>query len=144
MGRNSRLDNLQAAWLNRKLQNYPNVIKRRRQIAEIYENNLAKIQQLTLPPAPSQGDHFDVFQNYELVAEERDSLRHFLKKNGIGTLIQWGGKAVHQWPVLGFKTNLPKVEEFFEKCLMLPMNMFITDEDVLYICEKINEFYENR
>ncbi len=140
-GRNSRLDNLQAAFLDVKLNNYSKVIARRRQIAQIYENLLGKIEQLKLPPAPSTGDHFDVYQNYELAAEDRDGLRDHLKKKGIGTLIQWGGKAVHQWEVLGFKSELPKVEDFFEKCLMLPMNMFISDEDVLYVCENVIEFY---
>lgn len=140
-GRNSRLDNLQAAFLDRKLRDYSKVINRRRAIAQIYDMNLRSIEQLGLPPGPGSGDHFDVYQNYELTAENRDKLREHLKRNGIGTLIQWGGKAVHQWEVLGFKTKLPKVEEFFEKCLMLPMNMFISDEDVLYVCETIASFY---
>ncbi len=124
-----------------KLKEYSKVIARRRQIAQIYESHLGKIEQLILPPAPSVGDNFDVYQNYELAAENREELRDHLKKKGIGTLIQWGGKAVHQWEVLGFKSELPKVEDFFEKCLMLPINMFISDEDVLYVCENIIEFY---
>jgi dTDP-4-amino-4,6-dideoxygalactose transaminase len=143
-GRNSRLDNLQAAILNLGFENYHFVIERRRQIASQYDERLRHLEQLILPPAPeTDSDHFDVYQNYELQAENRDLLRNHLSKNGIGTLIQWGGKAVHQWENLNFKCRLPNVERFFEKCLMLPMNYFISNDDVDYVCDKIVDFYEH-
>ena len=142
-GRNSRLDNLQAAILNKKFEQYDEVIKRRREIASIYQENLSGLEQLQLPPAPSNSsEHFDVFQNYELQADNRDQLREHLSNNGIGTIIQWGGKAVHQWEGLGFNLKLPKVEKFFTKCLMLPMNIFVSDDDILYICDSIKSFYK--
>jgi dTDP-4-amino-4,6-dideoxygalactose transaminase len=141
-GRNSRLDNLQAAILNKRFDRYEKVIKRRREIASIYHEQLSVLEELNLPPAPIEnGDHFDVYQNYELQAESRDLLRNYLAEVGIGTIIQWGGKGVHQWEVLGFEIRLPKTEDFFKKCLMLPMNMFISDEDVFYVCESIINFY---
>jgi len=74
-------------------------------------------------------------------ADKRDELKKYLADKGIGTLIQWGGKGVHQWDGLGFTQKLPKVERFFERSLMLPMNMFISDADVAYICKSINDFY---
>jgi dTDP-4-amino-4,6-dideoxygalactose transaminase len=142
-GRNSRLDNLQAAILNMKFTKYDKVIARRREIAKQYHDQLSSLEQLDLPPAPNENtDHFDVFQNYELQADKRDLLKDFLLQNGIGTLIQWGGKAIHQWEVLGFNSTLPKADSFFERCIMLPINMFITDNDIAYICEKICHFYE--
>jgi dTDP-4-amino-4,6-dideoxygalactose transaminase len=141
-GRNSRLDNLQAAILNKRFDRYEKVIERRREIASIYHEQLSVLEELNLPPAPIEyGDHFDVYQNYELQAENRDLLRNYLAEVGIGTIIQWGGKGVHQWEVLGFEIRLPKTEDFFKKCLMLPMNMFISDEDVFYVCESIINFY---
>ena len=141
-GRNSRLDNLQAAILNKRFERYEKVIKRRREIASIYNEQLSIIEEINLPPAPVEnGDHFDVYQNYELQAENRDALKTYLANNGVGTIIQWAGKAVHQWEVLGFNIKLPKTEDFFKKCLMLPMNMFISDEDTYYICESITNFY---
>jgi len=142
-GRNSRLDNLQAAILNKKFEQYDEVIQRRRAIANIYHENLKELEQLQLPPAPSNsGEYFDIFQNYELQADNRDQLREHLSNQGIGTIIQWGGKAVHQWEGLGFNLKLPKVEKFFTKCLMLPMNIFVSDEDLFYICDSIKRFYK--
>jgi len=141
-GRNSRLDNLQAAILNHNLESYQNVIDRRRQIASMYQKQLSDLNELELPPAPdADPNHYDIYQNYELQADRRDELKKFLADNNIGTLIQWGGKGVHQWEGLGFNVKLPKVERFFERCIMIPMNMFISDDDVNYICEKIRLFY---
>ncbi len=143
-GRNSRLDNLQAAIINYKFKKYDSVITRRRKIASMYNAKLKNIEELKLPPSPdSDPDHFDVYQNYEIEAEKRDELKVFLKAVGIGTLIQWGGKGIHQWENLGLGRCLPKVEKFFSKCIMLPMNMFISDEDVFYICDQIKSFYRN-
>ena len=141
-GRNSRLDNLQAAILNHRIKSYDQIIGRRRAIASMYQKQLGDLEELQLPPAPDADEnHFDIYQNYELQADRRDELKQYLSENGIGTLIQWGGKAVHQWECLGFIVKLPKVEQFFERCIMLPINMFIDDEDVNYICEKVRSFY---
>jgi len=48
---------------------------------------------------------------------------------------------VHQFTQLGFNQVLPDTERFFERCIMLPMNVFISDTDVDYICELVTEFY---
>jgi dTDP-4-amino-4,6-dideoxygalactose transaminase len=51
-GRNSRLDNLQAALMLVKFRQYPQQIERRRELASLYHQGLRDIPQLTLPPAP--------------------------------------------------------------------------------------------
>jgi dTDP-4-amino-4,6-dideoxygalactose transaminase len=140
-GLNSRLDNLQAAILLHKLKTYKNDIIRRRNIASLYQNGLSSLTQLKLPVAPSNGNHFDVYQNYELRAESRDELKKFLAEQGIGTIIQWAGTPVHQFKELGFNVSLKKTDKFFEECLMLPMNMGITDHEIEYIIGKVREFY---
>jgi len=142
-GFNSRLDNLQAAILDFKLTYYSDEIIRRREIAQIYHDKLSSVSQLLLPPAPNENlDYFDVYQNYELEAERRDELKIFLKDNGVGTLIQWGGQPVHSITSLGFSgKGLPYTEQMFTKCLMIPMNTALTNEDVEYVCEQIIKFY---
>ncbi|MDA9276239.1 DegT/DnrJ/EryC1/StrS family aminotransferase [Flavobacteriaceae bacterium] len=143
-GFNSRLDNLQAAILNYKLSYYDDEVRRRRDIAMLYQNNLSDIKQLLLPPSPEDNsDYFDVYQNYEIEAENRDNLKDYLKDNGIGTIIQWNGQPVHSLVALGFKgSGLPYTEEMYTKCLMLPMNTSLKDDEVLYVCHKIKNFYE--
>ncbi|MGD9107969.1 MAG: DegT/DnrJ/EryC1/StrS family aminotransferase [Gammaproteobacteria bacterium] len=141
-GGNSRLDNLQAAILSFFLARFDEVIAKRRHIASLYNDRLCNIQELLLPPAPSiNSDHFDVFQNYEIEAENRDALQDYLKSVGIGTLRQWGGKAIHQFDQLGFDVHLPLTDRMISRALMLPLNMSLTDEDVEYVCAHVQKFY---
>ncbi len=141
-GLNSRLDNLQAAILDVKLRDYAADVDRRREIACMYHEQLQGISQLTLPPAPgSEPDHFDVFQNYEIEADSRDELQTRLKSNGVGTLVQWGGKVVHQFEGLQIKGKLPFTERMISRSLMLPLNTSLTDDDVRYVCDNIADFY---
>lgn len=141
-GFNSRLDNLQAAILDHNLKSHQKVIDRRRSIAALYQEKLGNTEQLILPLAPdSDPDHFDVFQNYEIEAERRDELKAYLSDGGVGSLVQWGGKAVHQFHKLGFNNSLPYTERLFERMLMLPMNMSLSDDDIYYVCNRIIDFY---
>lgn len=140
-GLNSRLDNLQAAILEFRLASYSTAIDRRRAIARIYRARLGSVEQLTLPPGPDNGEHFDVFQNYEIEAERRDGLRAFLKSRQIGSALPWGGKAVHQWPRLDFRASLPFTERLFERVLLLPLNLSLSDDHVHTVCDAIETFY---
>ena len=141
-GLNSRLDNLQAAILDFQLKKYDQVMARRRHLASLYTERLKDVAELVLPPAPdSDPDHFDIYQNYEIEAEKRDELKQYLKEHGIGTLIQWGGQAVHHLKALGFTKHLPYTDWLFTRMLMLPMNMSLSDEDVHYVCDNIRNFY---
>jgi dTDP-4-amino-4,6-dideoxygalactose transaminase len=141
-GLNSRLDNLQAAILDHRLDAFPAAIERRRALALLYQERLGDVEELRLPPAPGASpEHFDVYQNYEVEAERRDALREYLKARGIGTLVPWSGKAVHQWAGLGFQARLPFTERLFERLLLLPMNLSLTDAQAEEICDAIQAFY---
>jgi dTDP-4-amino-4,6-dideoxygalactose transaminase len=141
-GYNSRLDNVQAAILRIKLRRYDSYIARRRALAGLYQTRLGCIAQLTLPPAPdADGAHFDIFQNYEIEARDRERLREFLEERGIKTIIQWNGKLIHQFHKLGFKGEMPYADKMVERFMLLPMNTALTDDDVSYICDCIGDFY---
>ena len=141
-GYNSRLDNVQAAILNYKMKTFADDIARRREIASLYERDLHDVAEVRLPPAPDQDvRHFDVYQNYEIEADRRDELKAFLSGEGVQTLIQWGGTPVHQLRDLGFSDHLPRTDALFRRCLMLPMNTALTDDDVSFISDSIRRFY---
>ena len=142
-GVNLRLDTLNAAICLTKLRIYPEEIERRRQIARLYRERLADLEDMTLPPGPDRDpDHFDCYQNYEVESGRRDALRKHLQKNGVKTIIQWAGTPVHKFEGLGLpKISLPFTERLFERCFLLPMNTSLTDEEVGYICEQIRNFY---
>ena len=144
-GTNSRLDNLQAAFLDFRLATFDEDMTRRRQIAARYEAGFASHEMLFLPQGPSDGDHFDVYQNYEMAAEDRDGLRDWLQDKGVRTIIQWAGSPVHHFEKLGYGQekfdDLDKTDWFFDRCLMLPMHMALSDDDVDYIIEQVLGYY---
>ena len=108
----------------------------------MYQESLGDLEELSLPPAPdSDPNHFDIYQNYELEAARRDDLQAYLREHGVGTLIQWGGQAVHQFEKLGFDVSLPYTEQMFTRCIMLPMNTALSNDDVEYVCEVVRTFY---
>ena len=141
-GYNARLDNIQAAVLNFKLKTYDQAIARRRAIAAIYDSQLSGLHGLVLPPGPlADKNHFDIFQNYEIESDRRDDLRKYLDENGVKTIIQWGGKMLHQFKDLGLNNNLPFTEKVSHRYLLLPMNTSLSDDDIFYICEVVKKFY---
>lgn len=144
-GFNSRLDNLQAAILDYRLRKYDTVIARRRELARLYDAALEDVAEVVRPPGPDADEiHFDVYQNYEIEADQRDRLRDFLAARGIGTLVPWGGKAVHQWPALGFKARLPLTENLFERLLLLPMHAWLSDAEVAITASSVRGFFRGR
>jgi dTDP-4-amino-4,6-dideoxygalactose transaminase len=141
-GTNCRLDNIHAAILNYKMTWYSETVARRRAIAMRYHEAFKDVEGLALPPPPeAEPDRFDVFQNYELESDRRDELRAYLADRGVGTIIQWGGLALHEMRGLGFSLSLPKTERFFKRCLLLPMNHMLNDQEVGYIVESVRAFH---
>jgi len=142
-GTNSRLDNLQAAILNVKFKTFEKDLVRRRGLAALYHRGLHDLSEVLLPPAPgADPDHFDVFQNYEIEADRRDELKGHLEKVGVRSIIQFGGKAVHQYAGLGLTGyRLPRTELLYRRALLLPMNTSMTDDDAHYVVECIRSFY---
>ena len=141
-GLNSRLDNLHAALLDFKLGLLPAALGERRAIARRYHDGLSNIEALRLPPPPVDGDRYDVFQNYEVEATRRDDLAAHLGRAGIGAIMPWGGKGVHQIEALDMGgANLPRTEKFFAQAIMLPIYPGLKDEQVEYIINSIRDFY---
>ena len=141
-GMNSRLDTLHAAVLRVKLAHYAEEIAHRRRIAGIYHEALHAVSQLQLPPGPeADARHFDVFQNYELQTDRRDELRSWLEARGVRTIMQWAGKALHQFPALGLRAHVPRADRFFERCLLLPMNSSVTTAEASWVARLVTEFH---
>jgi len=143
-GFTSRLDNLQAAILNVKFKYLPKWIKRRREIAKIYNKDLASISQIKVPPAPdSDSRYFDVYQNYVLRAQKRNQLFGFLKQKGVETLIK--DPIPNHWQKgLGLeKFCLPNSEKFAKEVISLPMYPELANQQIRYVVNCIKEFYES-
>lgn len=143
-GFNSRLDNLQAAILSAKLPLLDSGISQRRKIAKAYCEGLAEVDQIKLPEPPDTNvSHFDSYQNFEIEAENRDELIEYLSQNGIGTSLPWGGKAIHEFNLPGVRVmDLTNTIEIFKKILLLPINQYLTWEEIDCIIKAIRKFYK--
>jgi dTDP-4-amino-4,6-dideoxygalactose transaminase len=144
-GFNARLDNIEAAILFFLLKKFPYFIKKRRKIAQIYNKQLSHLKQLNLPPPPeTSSKNFDTFQNYEILADERDKLVAYLKKKKIGTLKQWSGYGLHDFKKLKIGKVSNSTKKIFNKLLLLPMNISLKRKEVFYICSNIKKFYDKK
>lgn len=141
-GFNSRLDNLQAAILNVKLKYVPVWNARRRELANLYQKGLSDLPAVRLPPPPSDGRFFDVYQNYVIRSRKRDLLVSYLRESGVEVLVSWP-KPVHHHKALGLGGfQLPKTEQISNEVLSLPMYPELSEEQVEYVIETIHNFYK--
>ena len=142
-GVNSRLDNLQAAVLLSRLPQLNGYFERRREIASIYSESFAGINDFVIPAAPgSEENRYDTFQNYEVRVKNREKFRTYLSDHGVGSLLPWSGKAIHQLNLPGARaSNVVKTESFFKDILMLPMNHYMSDQDVQYVSNVVTNYF---
>ena len=140
-GVNSRLDVLNAEILKMRLKKLNRINKLRRLNVEIYRKNLNK-NFIYIPE-----DNFKELNSYVMFlvqAENRDKLQKYLSKNNIQSLIYYG-TPLHLQPAtknLGYrKGSLPVSEKIAKKVLALPHHQYLTKRQILYVCDKINKFY---
>lgn len=128
-GRNSRLDNLQAAVLSVQLRYYPTDVERRRSIFSTYQREMASVRSLTLPLLDER-DRFDICQNFEIEADDREQLRSGLAELGIGTALPWGGRSVTEFEGLDILDETPRTAALSRRLLLLPLHQYMTEADV--------------
>ena len=137
-GLNSRLDEIQAAFLNVKLKYIQNDINNRRKIAEYYLNNI-KNENIILPYVIQEQGH--VWHLFVIRTKNRDRLQTYLLNNGIQTIIHYPIPIHHQKAYSNFKyLELPITELIHNNVLSLPMGAHLTNEDLSQIVHIINTF----
>jgi dTDP-4-amino-4,6-dideoxygalactose transaminase len=140
-GWNCRLDNVQAAVLSVKLRHLPGWIERRREIAGRYEMGLHDAPGVLTPPSPTEsGQFYDVFQNYVIESDQRDSLQVHLTEKQIETMISWS-KPVHHQAALGLSHHrLPATEALCGRVLSLPIYPELADDEVDRVIASVRQF----
>ena len=144
-GRNSRLDELQAAILRAKLPHLNAWSERRRAIARIYTETLNHVEALETPS--DIAGRYHVYHLYAVQSATRDALAHFLAERGIGTKVHYP-HALHQleaypeWHALA--GQFPNAERFARTVLSLPMFPEMTDEDIDAVCAGVLGYFEKR
>lgn len=142
-GRNSRLDELQAAVLNVKLPRLDADNDARRAIARIYLDNIRN-PLLRVPSTPDMDAN--VFHLFPIFCDCRDILQQFLAANGVKTLIHYpipphrqecyAGEKYRDWS----RPELPVTEEMHRTELSLPISPVMTDVQALEVVRLLNKF----
>jgi dTDP-4-amino-4,6-dideoxygalactose transaminase len=137
-GLNSRMDEIQAAFLNVKLKYVEVENLSRQEIAKYYLVNI-KNNKIFLPNSGNINEH--VWHLFVIRTSERDKLQSFLHENGVQTLIHYPIPP-HKQKCYHYLNNLslPITEKIHNELISLPMSPVLQVNDLQKICEVINRF----
>ena len=143
-GRNSRLDEIQAAILDVKLKYLDEDIKRRQEVAAFYYEHINN----PLIELPSRlPDENNVYHLFPIIVKDgkRDALHDYLAEKGIGTVIHYPIAPHKQECYAKEAWNIPQlslpITEMLADCeLSLPISPCLTEEQVEWVVKCINEF----
>lgn len=139
-GLNSRLDELQAAFLRIKLRHIEEITAKKRKLAQMYFDGLDQ-NKFILPLVDNK--HFDVYHIFQIRNENRDGLKQYLLDNGIKTEIHYPVAPINQEGYKEIFKNqkpTPIAEEIHNTVLSLPISYGTTEEEVARVIEIINQF----
>ena len=153
-GRNSRMDEIQAAILLAKLPDLDANNQRRREIAARYERNVSNDLVKCLFAGGEQGHHLtegqapsevrdSVYHIFPVLSPRRDELQRYLADNGVGTEIHYPipphrQRCYQNTPMSSL--SLPITERIHREELSIPCHQALTDDDVTRIIELLNNF----
>lgn len=143
IGRNSRLDSIQAAVLQIKLKYLDGFNERRKKIAKNYSERLANTP-LKLPAIECK-DRESCWHQYAVLAPDKEGFSSYLgnKGIGIGSFYPIPLHLQRAFKELGYKEgSLPVAEEICKHSVCLPIFPELTDEEVAFIIETILEYFE--
>jgi dTDP-4-amino-4,6-dideoxygalactose transaminase len=137
-GLNSRMDEIQAAFLNIKLKYLDQENHIRRKIADYYLNNIVN-SKIVLPVLNNQNRDSHVWHLFVIRNKDRDSLQKYLLEKNIQTLIHYPIPPHLQRCYLKYsKLNLPVTESMANEVLSLPISPVMDDTEIEHIVEAVN------
>jgi dTDP-4-amino-4,6-dideoxygalactose transaminase len=143
-GYNSRLDEIQAAFLSVKLMHLNEKKKKRREIANLYFSLLKNTPEIILPKIAEGAT--SVFHLFVIRTNKRDKLQTYLAEKGIGTVIHYPVPPHLQeaYKEFGYKKgDFPIAEEIANTCLSLPIYPGLTEEKIKFTCLTIKFFFNS-
>jgi dTDP-4-amino-4,6-dideoxygalactose transaminase len=139
-GMNSRMDEIQAAILSVKLPLLKYWNAQRVATAGVYTTALSDFQEV-LPQVRPGTEH--TFHIYAIRVRNRNQLREYLYEQGIQTLIHYPKALPNLLPYLGSGQldDFPVATKFQNETLSLPIYPGLSNEQILYVCQKIKDFF---
>lgn len=139
VGFNSRLDEMQAAFLKIKLKYLDQINQHKRRLAALYLKHLKEdfVKPVTHP------DYHDVYHIFNIRHPKRNELKEYLLKHDIKTEIHYPVPPVRQQALESFfenKDSTPIADEIHNTTLSLPISYFHSEDDILQVIEILNKF----
>ncbi|MEB2782097.1 DegT/DnrJ/EryC1/StrS family aminotransferase [Algoriphagus sp. C2-6-M1] len=138
VGRNSRIDSIQAGFLNVFIERFGSYQDLRKKYAQQYLEGLAGIEELQLPAGLLEENHNAHL--YVIQAANRDELKSFLQNKGIGTAIHYPHILPDMKPYR-CKGNFEHARKLSQQGLSLPLNPWMKDMEIAYIVNTIQDFF---
>lgn len=138
-GGNSRLDEIQAAFLGIKLKGLDKDTAARVKVAEYYRDNISNLYIETPTFDSNKQEH--VFHLFVIKTTYREQLQRYLSEKGINTLIHYP-KPIHKHQAFEYLQNLqlPISESLSETILSIPISPVITNKEASYVVDCLNSF----
>ena len=139
IGYNSRLDEVQAAFLLVKLKKINEITKHKQKLASIYQNEISDSK--FVKPIVQEG-YEDVFHIYNIRHNDRERLKEYLLKKEIKTEIHYPLSPNKQKAMIGIidHYSCPISEEIHRTTLSLPISYYHTETDVMEVSKALKEF----
>ena len=138
VGYNSRLDEVQAAFLSVKLKRLDQINEHKRKLSCLYATGLKSdfIKPFVHP------DYYDVFHIYNIRHPKRNELKEYLLKHDIKTEIHYPVAPNKQEAMKGIldKISTPLAEEIHQTTLSLPISFCHKEQDITRVIEVMNKF----
>lgn len=147
IGTNARLDTIQASILLAKFETFTNQeIDKRNKAADFYNTKLRQLSDKNIITLPHiKENNKSVWAQYSILVKDRENLILYLKQKEIPTAIHYP-KPLHlqkAFEHLGYQQgDFPIAEQVSQNIISLPIDAYITDEELDYITNKIIEFYK--
>lgn len=136
-GVNSRLDEIQAAFLRVKLKHLNDIVKHKRELASAY---FKEISENFVTPSINP-DFFDVYHIFNIRHKKRDELKQYLLDNGVKTEVHYPVPPHLQKAMKSMKSlKFPISEEIHNTTLSLPISSFHTFDDIKTVIKLLNDF----
>jgi dTDP-4-amino-4,6-dideoxygalactose transaminase len=138
VGMNSRLDELQAAFLSIKLPHLDRINEHKRRLAALYHEGL---EDRFIKPV-IHDDFFDVYHIYNIRYHRRDELKQYLADNGVHSDIHYPVPPYRQKALQGMfdGSAYPLADAIHATTLSLPISLCHSEDDVNHVIETVNRF----
>lgn len=138
IGRNSRIDSIQAGFLNVFLKDWEANLANRKAFAQIYLEELAGIPEICLPSGLDQPDHN--CHLFLIQTKRRDELKTFLAGNGIGTAIHYPMILPDMEPFRN-DGNFSNARKISLQGLSIPLNHMLSSPEVRKVLDDVKSFF---